>query len=403
MYCYRCGSWKSESRCPSCGAEESRRCVPQTAEGKALRALFDMEDIGPDSTIGNPDRFKMLVTDVLPGERYVYFRTQLSSISHLYTVRRVMTEQIHSGRLPESGMYEIFCRNAEVTGYAAETCQRVIRALYEMIGWPIPEAAAEPKPPEPALKPELPSPAAGQRGKTSPVEANAAGVKSIPPFLPEAAKVGSIVTFGRYPQEGGSSELKPIEWLVLDTDEEKSLLLSRYGLDAKPYNTKYEDVTWETCTLRRWLNGEFLNTAFTPAERKNILTVTVDNSRAQGYSGWDTRGGKDTRDRVFLLSVAEANRYFGGIRLWKSDGSAVKMESRVAPTKYAVARGAWTNDTYKTPDGAPAGWWWLRSPGNYQALAAFVRLGGSLDSYAVSYEGVVVRPALWVSLDALGC
>ncbi|MBP3696995.1 MAG: hypothetical protein J6J45_05560, partial [Clostridia bacterium] len=68
-------------------------------------------------------------------------------------------------------------------------------------------------------------------------------------------QVGDYITFGSYEQDNDLSNGKePIEWLVLDKQDGKVLVISKYALDAKPYNDEYVDVTWETCTLRSWLN-----------------------------------------------------------------------------------------------------------------------------------------------------
>ena len=121
----------------------------------------------------------------------------------------------------------------------------------------------------------------------------------------------------------------------------------------------------------------------------------MDNSQNQGYSKWETNGGNNTQDYLFLLSYAEANKYLG---VTYSDRNNTK--SRVAPTAYAKAQGAWTSDIYKTADGEAAGWWWLRSPGNYQIDAASVRSDGSLRDRNVHREDVVVRPAFWLNLES---
>ena len=77
------------------------------------------------------------------------------------------------------------------------------------------------------------------------------------------AKVGDYVVFGQYEQDNDTSNGKEdVEWLVLDVQEDRALLISKYLLDCKPYNTTDDHVTWETCTLRKWLNDEFINTAF---------------------------------------------------------------------------------------------------------------------------------------------
>ncbi len=209
--------------------------------------------------------------------------------------------------------------------------------------------------------------------------------------------VGNYVTFGTYPQTKAGNDATPIEWLVLARDGNKALLISRYGLDAQRYNKDTTSVTWETCTLRTWLNGTFYNKAFSSAEQAAILTTNVDNSKNQCYSGWSTNGWKNTQDKVFLLSYAEANKYFG-VTYYNSSNT----KSRVAPTAYAIAHGAWTSSSDKTADSVNAGWWWLRSPGSDQRSAAYVFADGSLYDLSVGSDSASVRPALWVNIEALG-
>ena len=207
----------------------------------------------------------------------------------------------------------------------------------------------------------------------------------------------TIIRFGRYEQDNNSENgRETIEWIVLDVDEKnnKALLLSRYGLSNKPYNDTYTDVTWEKCTLRGWLNDKFLNSVFTEKEQAAILTTKVDNSASQGYDGWNTKGGNDTTDKIFLLSYAEANRYLG-----VTYGNTNNTKARVAPTAYAIAQGARTA-LAKTADGEPTGWWWLRSPGRSQSDAALVLTFGSLYYSSVDGDDYVVRPALWVNLES---
>ena len=209
--------------------------------------------------------------------------------------------------------------------------------------------------------------------------------------------IGSYVTLGTYPQTKAGNDSTAIEWLVLDYDaaNNRSLLISRYGLDAQPYNTEFTDITWERCTLRTRLNSTFFNKAFSTEEQNAILTTSVDNSKSQRYSGWSTSGGNNTEDKIFLLSYAEANKYLG-VTWVDSDNT----KSRVAPTAYAEAAGASTSNSNKTADGKASGWWWLRSPGNTQDCAAGVSTAGSLDRYYVDNAFGCVRPALWVNLES---
>ncbi len=210
--------------------------------------------------------------------------------------------------------------------------------------------------------------------------------------------VGDIVTFGHYEQDNNTlNGPEAIQWQVLEVDEAngRALLLSTHGLDAKPYNDGFKEVTWATCTLRAWLNEAFPDAAFSKTEQDAIVTADVDNSRSQGYSGWDTDGGADTRDGIFLLSYAEAKRYFD-----ISLENTANIPARVAPTAYAKARQAWIYGNYKTADGDAAGWWWLRSSGTSRDYAAGINPDGSLYDRSVSHLSGYVRPALWVRLDA---
>ena len=217
------------------------------------------------------------------------------------------------------------------------------------------------------------------------------------PSFTGAVRAGQTLTFGRYPQSAEGTDSTPIEWIVLEVTGNHALLLSKYGLDVQPYNTGGVRVTWETCSLRKWLNGDFMNAAFSNGEQKAILMTTVDNSKSQGYSRWDTNGGYNTLDQVFLLSYAEANKYLD-VQSSGVTGAHNNIKSRVAPTAYAIRNGAHEYGWY-TEDDTRAGWWWLRSPGINLFSAAVVRYVGSFTYYAVFEDNGCVRPAMWINLD----
>ncbi len=208
--------------------------------------------------------------------------------------------------------------------------------------------------------------------------------------------VGGYVTFGSYEQDNNKGNgQEPIEWLVLyyNAAHNHVLLLSRYGLDAKPYNTEQVDITWEKCTLRAWLNGEFINNAFSTAEQAAILTTAVDNSKTQSHKKWwSTNSGSNTQDKVFLLSYAQASKFLG-----VTYDNSSNMKSIIVPTAYAIKQGAYAS---KRAEGKASGWWWLRSPGSYQNNAAVVNIGGSLVSSNVSEHDGCIRPALWINLES---
>ena len=199
----------------------------------------------------------------------------------------------------------------------------------------------------------------------------------------KTASVGDIVYFGAYEQDNNTSNGKEdIEWLVLAKEGNKALVISKYALDCQQYNTSYTSVTWETCSLRKWLNGTFLNAAFSSEEQSSIISSTVTADKNPSYS---TSPGNNTTDKVFLLSITEVNKYF-------SSDSARQCSA----TAYAKAQGAYTN----TSNGNC--WWWLRSCGYDSDHAACVSIGGSVGSYGinVSISSDAVRPALWINLGS---
>lgn len=199
------------------------------------------------------------------------------------------------------------------------------------------------------------------------------------------SQVGDIVYYGNYEQDNNANNGKePIAWQVLAVEYGRMLLISQETLDCMPYNTSKTDVTWETCTLRQWLNNNFMNSAFTPEEQSTIVTTVVENS---GTSSYGTEGGKDTQDKVFLLSVAEADNYFGN-----------DTERQAKPTAYALVQGASAGDNIYYPQYLGRGPWLLRSHGRYSNEAAFVTYAGDIDAWGcfVSDHDVAVRPALWL-------
>ena len=217
----------------------------------------------------------------------------------------------------------------------------------------------------------------------------------------ETIAVGDTVAFGSYEQDNDRNDGKePIEWIVLDVQDGKALLLSKYGLSAAGYHNTWDDCTWETSSLRTWLNDRFLNWAFSTEEQSAILITPVDNSEAQGYDwtmigGEKTAGGNDTQDRIFLLSYAEANRYLD-VTIENDNNT----KSRVAPTACAILAGAVFSDDFRTADGNAAGWWWLRSPGSGPNSAAGVSDAGSLSYTRAYHRSGIVRPAFWLDLHS---
>ena len=88
----------------------------------------------------------------------------------------------------------------------------------------------------------------------------------------KSASENDVITFGSYELDGDTSNgAEPIEWEVLaEREDGAKLLVSKYLLTSMPYNEKLEDITWEECTLRSWLNEEFYEQAFTPRSKKKF-------------------------------------------------------------------------------------------------------------------------------------
>ena len=201
------------------------------------------------------------------------------------------------------------------------------------------------------------------------------------------------IYFGNYYQSNSSTK-EPIKWRVLSVNGNDAFLLADQNLDAKPYNEKYTDVTWATCTLRTWLNDTFLNTAFTSAEQAAIKNTTVVN---EDNPYWDTEGGENTTDKVYLLSIAETSNTAYG---FNGEFNTSSNTREAKNTAYAKECGAWTSTSTEYEGN---GFWRLRSPGLYSHNASYVDYNGYGDSHGSHvYGGVLgaVRPALHLNLSS---
>lgn len=202
-----------------------------------------------------------------------------------------------------------------------------------------------------------------------------------------SCKVGDCITFGTYEQDNDTSNGgEEIEWIVLDVQDGKALLISKYALDCKPYNTEFVEITWEDCSLRQWLNNDFMNSAFSEDELNKIQTTTViaeDNEETR------TEAGNDTQDKIFLLSISEVEKYF--------DSNETR---KCGATDYAANEGSVVYGADSSEDYYGNCTWWLRSPGGGQSYVTIVDGGGYIyfyDNY-VNYDNRSVRPAMWIEL-----
>ena len=168
-------------------------------------------------------------------------------------------------------------------------------------------------------------------------------------------QVGNTVNFGCW-------KGTPIRWRVLDERGKLRMLFAEDIVAERAYNDTPVDTSWRDCTLRKWLNGEFFDEAFTAKERMSIISGMVRNPHS---SKWFTNGGFDSMDKLFVLNEEEFARYL--------------------PDLADRARGCW---------------WWLRTPGSNLMSAVGVYEDGSAYDFGINvyYKKGGVRPAMWVLL-----
>ena len=241
--------------------------------------------------------------------------------------------------------------------------------------------------------------------------------ESAAPTAP-AFEAGDYIFFGSYEQDNDlENGPEPIEWEVMKIEDGKAFLLSKYVLDSRRYNETGKAVTWETCTMRGWLNDEFLNAAFTPGEQDAIIDTEVVNDDNPYYG---TEGGNDTVDKLFLLSYDEMREFYE-YNLWFEDYLDGYSQWAVAePTEFArhgkgrklythtfdATDKAWREERNYTEEvfGVTGASYWLRSPGFRSTAAGDVLhvgyIGGRYTDY-VNGDGRGVRPAMWVCSEKI--
>ncbi len=199
-------------------------------------------------------------------------------------------------------------------------------------------------------------------------------------------RIGDTVFFGEYEQNNNYYNGKEkIEWYVIARDGDQVKLLSKYALDRQPFHTDWVEVTWETCSLREWLNGTFLEEAFSNTEQRSILPSQVNADKNPNYK---TKPGHGTMDKMFCLSVNEFENLPKTLKPCKG-------------TAFCYAEGARESQNGNCS-------WWLRTPGWYEKSAVDVNNNGVANydeklykGYNVNHRGHGVRPAMWIDISGL--
>lgn len=202
---------------------------------------------------------------------------------------------------------------------------------------------------------------------------------------------GETMFFGKYEQDNNTSNgAEDIEWLILDTDEanERVFLVSRNAIECMNFYTETSSVTWETSSIRTWLNNDFIATAFSAAEQSKIIETAIRNDDNPTYG---TDAGNDTTDKVFLLSLDEVTKYF------ENDNAR-----RATPSVYAINKGYEEDSRNGAFIYSGCTWWLLRTPGRDSTNVACVdSYGYILDTGVHVFENHcddAIRPAMWISL-----
>jgi len=174
----------------------------------------------------------------------------------------------------------------------------------------------------------------------------------------------AFALFGRYPAQA-DGQAEPVLWRVLRVADGQALLLSDRVLDVRPAHSGEGYDGFETSTLAAWLNGDFPQAAFDPAEQAAVLASGVPVSlpsadllrdKALGFSG--------ARDRM------------------------------AAPTAYALSRGVLA---YRK--GAQAGYWMADKAQSMSGAQRRVLEEGNLGYIRADAENIGVRPLVTLSLQ----
>ena len=187
---------------------------------------------------------------------------------------------------------------------------------------------------------------------------------------------------------------EPIEWQVLAKEEDGVYSVSKYILDSQPYNIFFEDCTWETCSLRIWLNDTFYNSAFTSEDKENINLTTLYNEDNPYYG---TEGGNDTTDNIWIMSHSDSvNSNYGFSNSYLSNngmmGQKLDITRRVSGSDYSQSQGLEVNNYNGDSH------WFLRTPSELASACGVVEDGFADNNPDVcNFAGI--RPAFKLKLN----
>ncbi len=184
--------------------------------------------------------------------------------------------------------------------------------------------------------------------------------------LYQAISEGDPFIYGEYWQREAEKDGKEdIEWIVLNKAEGRILVISKYALDYKQYHSSGTHTKWDDCSLKTWLNGDFLNAAFSAAEQHKI--ACIDQKRGS----------------IFLMDMNDINSFL------PTNGSR-----KCKATRYVRAKTNFANEENGNCR------WWLQASGLDSGHASTVEPDGFIDELGDSiYFANAIRPVMWVSVE----
>lgn len=201
---------------------------------------------------------------------------------------------------------------------------------------------------------------------------------------------------------------EPITWNILSNDESGYLLLSSFLLEPQKYNSStwagYQTIggervyanNYEKSSVRKYLNNEFLQTAF-KFEDKYIQTTLVKNGGTTTESDTNMHACKNTNDKVFLPSYKDClNKNYGFI---ETTGQSQTRGCKT--TDWARTLGAYTDlDNTTSPSNYQNGSYWTRSPTDtYNVIEVWsINSNGDISESTPISEKISIRPCIVISM-----
>lgn len=214
--------------------------------------------------------------------------------------------------------------------------------------------------------------------------------------IPKNLKKGDRIFLGKDYQDSEQKRSTPLEWRVLEVSGDTALVITEkapfckvfHEIDAEGFEKMYNEETidedefaeeycaaWGCCTLREFLNGYLFDELFSEEEKKIITVSRVEYDEEDGRG---CPGECDTEDRLFLLSKAEAEKYFDS----QKDRRCRATDSAAGALRY----GGNCN-------------WLLRSLGDAAWIITVVDNEGRIDEESSPAEWpAAVRPAMRIKI-----